>query len=103
MMEFNERAFLIKALIAIFVFQFLTVIYQNHLCQSSISSGKNDTQVALICNNASNSLNETGKLALTTILAILVPSQKTLNMAPSPKRIRKKEEEIIGPKDSNPE
>lgn len=74
MAEFNERAFLIRALAGIFVVQFITVGYQTWSCQSSAAKNKDSAQVTLICNNATNSFNETGKLALTTILALLVPS-----------------------------
>ena len=74
MAAFNERAFLIRALAGIFVMQFITVGYQTWSCQSSADLNKDSTQVTLICNNATNSFNETGKLALTTILALLVPS-----------------------------
>jgi hypothetical protein len=72
--KFNERAFLIRALMGIFILQFATVGYQTFSCQSAVQSGKDSDKVTLICNNAANSFNETGKLALTTFLALLVPS-----------------------------
>lgn len=72
--QFNERAFLIRALVGIFVLQFATVGYQTFSCQRAANSAKESERVTLICNNAANSFNETGKLALTTFLALLVPS-----------------------------
>lgn len=72
--KFNERAFLIRALVGIFLVQFATVGYQTFSCQSAVQTSKETDKVTLICNNAANSFNETGKLALTTFLALLVPS-----------------------------
>jgi hypothetical protein len=72
--QFNERAFLIRALVGIFVLQFATVGYQTFSCQRAANNAKESERVTLICNNAANSFNETGKLALTTFLALLVPS-----------------------------
>jgi hypothetical protein len=74
MTQFNERALLIRALAGIFLVQFLIVGYQTWSCQSHAEGEKDSTKVTLICNNATNTFNETGKLALTTILALLVPS-----------------------------
>ena len=74
MTQFNERALLIRALAGIFLIQFLIVGYQTWSCQSHAEQEKNSTKVILICNKATNTFNETGKLALTTILALLVPS-----------------------------
>lgn len=72
--QFNERAFLIRALVGIFVLQFATVGYQTFSCQRAANHAKESDRVTLICNNAATSFNETGKLALTTFLALLVPS-----------------------------
>lgn len=72
--QFNERAFLIRALVGIFVLQFATVGYQTFSCQRAANNAKESERVTLICNNAATSFNETGKLALTTFLALLVPS-----------------------------
>ena len=74
MTQFNERALLIRALAGIFLIQFIIVGYQTWSCQSHAEQEKDSTEVTLICNNATNTFNETGKLALTTILALLVPS-----------------------------
>jgi hypothetical protein len=85
---FNERAFLLRALAGVFVVQFATVGYLTYSCQTASSSGKEENHVTVICNNAANSYNETGKLALTTILALLVPSssQKVTDSPPAKKR-----------------
>lgn len=72
--QFNERAFLIRALVGIFVLQFATVGYQTFSCQRAANNSQESERVTLICNNAATSFNETGKLALTTFLALLVPS-----------------------------
>jgi len=72
--QFNERAFLIRALVSIFVVQFVTVGYQMFSCHSAIQSSKESEKVTLVCNNAASSLSETGKVALATLLALLVPS-----------------------------
>lgn len=74
---FNERAFLIRALMGIFIIQFVTVGYQIYACQSATKSVRELEKVTLMCQNASNSFNETGKLALATFLALLVPSGAT--------------------------
>lgn len=72
--SFNERGFLLKALMGVFLVQFATVFYQIHSCQTAIRSPREAEKVAVICANASSSFTETGKLALTTFLALLVPS-----------------------------
>lgn len=74
MEKFNERNFLVKALMAVFVIQFATVGYQIYACQTAIGSNRESDKVTLICNSATMSFNETGKLALTTFLALLVPA-----------------------------
>lgn len=72
--KFNERPFLIRALIGVFVIQFATVAYQIYSCQTAIRSNRESDKVMLLCGNATTAFNETGKLALTTFLALLVPS-----------------------------
>lgn len=74
LVKFNERAFLIRALVGVFMVQFATVGYQTFSCQAAVQSGRESDKIALVCNNAATSFNETGKLALTTFLALLVPS-----------------------------
>jgi hypothetical protein len=78
--QFNERAFLIRALVGVFVVQFATVGYQTFSCQNAVQTSKDSDKVSLVCNNASSSFNETGKLALTTFLALLVPSSSQAAM-----------------------
>ena len=106
MAPFNERAFLIRALAGIFLGQFITVGYQTWSCQSSAAKNRESTQVTLICNNATNTFNETGKLALTTILALLVPSsgQNVSEIFSSARGSRKrKDEDKSNPLDENQE
>ena len=71
--KFDERAFLIVALVGIFFMQFLTVGYQFFSCQNSLQTSKDSDKVTLVCNNASNSLGDAAKLAIATFLALLVP------------------------------
>lgn len=70
----SERRFLLRALMAIFILQFATVFFQFFSCQSAIKSDKDVEKITMVCSNATNSFNETGKLALATFLALLVPS-----------------------------
>lgn len=79
-MKFNERAFLIRALVGVFAVQFGTVIYLTYTCQSAIKAIKETDKVARVCESASESFNETGKIALATFLALLVPSSSQLPM-----------------------
>lgn len=98
MKNFNERSFLVRALVGVFAVQFATVAYQVHSCQAAIKSKSESEKVTLVCNGATNTFNETSKLALTTFLALLVPSaaqgadmiQKTPR-----KRARQREEETV--------
>lgn len=94
-MIFNERAFLVRCLAGIFLLQFSTVGYLAYSCHTSLKGGGETDKISLVCNNASNSFNETGKLALTTVLALLVPSGKDPEKSATPgtpPRGRKKEE-----------
>jgi hypothetical protein len=95
--QFNERAFLIRALVFVFLIQFGTVGYQTFSCQKAAQNSKESETVSLICNNAASSFNETGKLALATFLALLVPaSSPSTNAEVTSSRKRKtsaKEEE----------
>jgi hypothetical protein len=92
--NFNERNFLIRALVGVFLIQFITVFYQIYSCQTAIKSGRESDKVALICSNASSSFNETGKLALATFLALLVPSSsQTVGSSVRSKRKTKSEGE----------
>lgn len=95
MAPFNERAFLIRALAGIFLVQFITVGYQTWSCQTYAEKNKDSSQATLICNNATNTFNETGKLALTTILALLVPSsgQNVSDILSSVRGTRKRKED----------
>ena len=93
---FNERSFLIRALIGVFLVQFATVFYQIYSCQTAIRSPRETEKVAVICSDASSSFTETGKLALTTFLALLVPSA---SQSVSTSRIRRK----VKPDEKKPE
>lgn len=87
MSSFKERAFLIRALVGVFVIQFATVFYQVFSCRTAILRQSDKTTE--VCSNASNSFNETGKLALTTFLALLVPASNQVGGEGSDKPSRK--------------
>lgn len=72
MANFKERAFLIRALVGVFVIQFATVFYQFFSCRIAIL--KQPDKITEVCSDATSTFNETGKLALTTFLALLVPN-----------------------------
>ena len=70
----NERSFLIRCLGAVFLFQFLTVGYLAHTCQTAVKGNLDSERITTVCSTAASSFNETGKLALATFLALLVPA-----------------------------
>lgn len=90
-LPFNERAFLIRALLGVFLIQFATVGYQTYSCQVAMKSVREVEKVSMLCQNASSTFNETGKLALTTFLALLVPSQSAASVNSSLRARAKKE------------
>lgn len=79
----GERGFLLRSLMTIFILQFITVFFQVFSCQSIIRNEKELEKITLICSNATNSFNETGKLALATFLALLVPSSSQMKSGSS--------------------
>jgi hypothetical protein len=100
--KFSERNFLVRALVGVFLIQFATVFYQIYSCQTAINSSRESDKVTAICATASGSFNETGKLALTTFLALLVPSSsQSVGNAVKPRRKSKPEEKVEESKDSN--
>ena len=97
--NFNERRFLIRSLVAIFVIQFLSTGAQFANC-FRLTQGFGDAEkAALICGQANSSFSETGKLALTTLLALLVPAASAGAMIPveTPSKRRKSPEESETP------
>lgn len=95
MEKFNERGFLIRALMGVFFIQFVTVFYQIYSCQTAIKSPRESDKVTAICSTASSSFNETGKLALTTFLALLVPSSsQSVGTASKPRKRSKPEDKV---------
>jgi hypothetical protein len=74
MKSFRERAFLVKALIGIFVIQFVYVGVQAAACRQAIVNQTipQRSQVDDLCKDASRNFLEVGKLAIPTILALLV-------------------------------
>lgn len=72
--NFNERRFLIRSLVAIFIVQFASTGAQFATCFKLSSSPAELEKTNLICAQANSSFAETGKLALTTLLALLVPA-----------------------------
>jgi hypothetical protein len=108
MKVFRERTFLIRSLIGIFLVQFAYVGYQAYGCRSTVLNATERSQenIATICSEASRNFLETGKLAIPTILALLIkspPSDSELESSeksPIKKatRVRKrKEPEVIPP------
>jgi hypothetical protein len=97
--NFNERRFLVRSLVAIFVIQFLSTGAQFANC-FRLTQGSGDAEkAALICGQANASFSETGKLALTTLLALLVPAAAAGSMIPveTPVRKRKSTDEPEAP------
>lgn len=93
--NFNERRFLIRSLVFIFVVQFASTGAQFANC-FSLSNNLSDAEKATaICAQANASFAETGKLALTTLLALLVPAASAgamISAETSSKRRRNPEE-----------
>lgn len=75
--EFNERRFLIRSLFIIFLIQFASTGAQFSNCFNLTNKTPDNNQTNLICSQANSSFSETGKLALTTLLALLVPAAST--------------------------
>jgi len=73
MKEFNERAFLVKALVAIFVAQIAMIGYENISCRNNLRESPNDSYSAS-CLKISDSFSETSKSAANVFLALLVPA-----------------------------
>jgi hypothetical protein len=73
MKEFNERAFLVKALVAIFVAQIAMIGYENISCRNNLRKSPNDSYSAF-CLGISDSFSETAKSAANVFLALLVPA-----------------------------
>lgn len=88
--NFNERRFLIRSLVAIFAIQFFSTGAQFANC-FRLTQGFGDAEkAALICGQANASFSETGKLALTTLLALLVPAASAGAMTPVETPVRKR-------------
>lgn len=71
--NFNERQFLIRSLVFIFLIQFASTGAQFATCFKLSNSSIETERATLVCSQANSSFSETGKLALTTLLALLVP------------------------------
>lgn len=96
--SFNERHFLIRSLVAIFIIQFMSTGAQFVNCFTLSNSSAETERANLICSQANSSFSETGKLALTTLLALLVPpSQVASGGAETVTRRRKTTEESQTP------
>jgi hypothetical protein len=72
--SFNERRFLIRSLVVIFLIQFASTGAQLSNCFQISNNSTDKEKSNLICNQANSSFAETSKLALTTLLALLVPA-----------------------------
>jgi hypothetical protein len=73
MKEFNERAFLVRALVAIFAAQIAMVGYENLSCRNNLRQSPSDSYSAF-CLKISDNFSETGKSAANVFLALLVPA-----------------------------
>lgn len=72
--EFNERRFLIRSLVFVFIVQFASTGAQFANCFKLSNSLADLEKTNFVCNQANSSFSETSKLALTTLLALLVPT-----------------------------
>jgi hypothetical protein len=72
--NFNERRFLIRSLVIIFLIQFASTGAQFANCFKLSNSSAETERTNLACSQANSSFSETSKLALTTLLALLVPA-----------------------------
>jgi hypothetical protein len=72
--NFNERRFLIRSLVIIFLIQFASTGAQFANCFKLSNSFVETERTTLVCSQANASFSETSKLALTTLLALLVPA-----------------------------
>jgi hypothetical protein len=97
--NFNERRFLIRSLIFIFVVQFVSTGAQFANCFRLSNNFADAEKTTAICAQANATFAETGKLALTTLLALLVPaaSAGTMISVEPPARRRKSSEESETP------
>lgn len=67
--QFNERGFVLKSLVGVFVLQVSVLGVQVHLCQRKPGD-------SAACSAIVSSLSDTGKMAIATLLAILIPPKK---------------------------
>ena len=97
--NFNERRFLIRSLVFIFIVQFASTGAQFANCFRLSNNFADPEKTTAICAQANSSFSETGKLALTTLLALLVPAASAgamISVEP-PARRRKSSEESETP------
>lgn len=92
--NFNERRFLVRSLVFIFVIQFASTGAQFANCFQLSTNSADTEKTTAICAQANASFAETGKLALTTLLALLVPAAAagTSSTEPSTRRRKSPEE-----------
>jgi hypothetical protein len=79
--NFNERRFLIRSLIIIFFIQFASTGAQFANCFQLSNSSADTERTSLVCSQANASFSETSKLALATLLALLVPAAPAASAA----------------------
>jgi hypothetical protein len=95
--NFNERRFLIRSLVLIFVIQFISTGAQFANCFQLSNNSAEIEKATAICAQANASFAETGKLALTTLLALLVPAAAGASSTEPSTRRRKSPEESETP------
>lgn len=91
--RFNERQFLIRSLLLIFLIQFASTGAQFFNCFRAANSAVESEKSNLVCTQASQSFSETSKLALTTLLALLVPAAAAEHLTPEQSTRRRKSPE----------
>lgn len=74
MSHFNERAFLIKALVAIFAVQLAVAGYQIISCRAALTSKEAEPNFVAFCTKSNDNFSEMSKSAANVFLALLVPA-----------------------------
>lgn len=87
---FRERPFLIRSLLAIIMLQFGYVGFQAYSCRNLLlQKNVGIDQIPAFCEDASRNFMEIGKLAVPTIIALLVksaPTEEETNSKPPTRR-----------------
>lgn len=74
MSQFNERAFLIRALVTVFAIQLTVAGYQIISCRGALSSKNAEPNFVAFCSKSNDNFSEMSKSAANVFLALLVPA-----------------------------